>query len=329
MRCFFSAVVLFVITISIVSANSIGEGKNYPVEVFKNKFLKVTVLLPDAEHGYYRSTRFDWSGIIAQVEYDGHTYFQEWENYNGTITPGNHDPLKAGTGTGTVEEFRDAPGYEEAKPGDPFLKIGVGVLERADEKPYHWDFPYKVIEPGTWKVRIRKNSIRFIQKIKTDFGYAYRYEKTIILNDNNAELEIIHNLKNTGEKEIHANPYCHNFFQFDGQEIGTDYKIEFPKPIKAIDEFDSRVTIQYNSLKLNSELSGSDWVGGHIDPAEAKTFVLKNSKTKTAVEVVSNVVPGPFYLYLWKLSFCPEPMIELDIQPGEESSWKRSYRFRK
>lgn len=252
----------------------------YPIEVLTNGVIEVTILLPDAEKGYYRSTRFDWSGIIAQVEYDGHTYFQEWGNYNGTITPGNHDPLKAGTGTGTVEEFRDAPGYNEANPGDPFLKIGVGVLERADEKSHHWDFPYKVIEPGTWKVRIRKNSIRFVQEIETDFGYAYDYEKIIVLCDNKPELEIFHTLTNTGKKNIQSNPYCHNFFQFDGQEVGADYQIDFPKPIKAIDEFDPRVTIQDNFLKLNDDLTGSDPVGGHIDPAEAKSFVLSNVKQK-------------------------------------------------
>lgn len=47
----------------------------YSVETLRNCNLKVSILLPDKEHGYYRSTRFDWSGIIAQVEYGKHSYF--------------------------------------------------------------------------------------------------------------------------------------------------------------------------------------------------------------------------------------------------------------
>ena len=94
--------------------------------------------MPDEEKGYYRSTRFDWSGIIAQVEYVGLSFFQEWIDYIGTISPGKLDSYDSGTGTGTAEEFRKPLGYEDAKPGSPFLKIGVGILERADEKPYHF-----------------------------------------------------------------------------------------------------------------------------------------------------------------------------------------------
>lgn len=325
-------ILMFLLLLAIVpatNADSVNGANDYPKVILDNRHIKVTVLLPDAEKGYYRSTRFDWSGIIAQVEYNGHTYFQEWENYNGTIEAGDHDPEKAGTATGTAEEFRNTPGYAEAKPGEPFLKIGVGILEKADNNPHHWDYPYKFIQAGMWDVKVKKHSICFIQEIKTNFGYAYRYEKTIVLNKNKPELEIRHELKNTGQKEFYANPYCHNFFQFDGHDIGSDYQVEFPGNIKAVDKFDSRVTIENNYLKLNTALQGNDWVGGHIDPDAAKTFVLKNSKTKTAVEVISDVVPGPFYFYIWKLAFCPEPMIEFDLAQGEEFLWSRIYKFTK
>jgi hypothetical protein len=319
--------ILLLANVPIITASSGNRAKDYPQVILDNGIIKVTILLPDAEKGYYRSTRFDWSGIIAQVEYGGHTFFQEWENYNGTIKRGNHDPLKAGTATGTAEEFRGAPGYEEAGIGEPFLKIGVGILEKAENKPHHWDYPYKFIKPGKWEVTVKKYSVCFVQEIETDFGYAYKYEKSIVLSRNKPELEIRHKLTNTGEKEIHANPYCHNFFQFDGQDVGPDYQVEFPAKIQAIDSFDSRVTIENSYLKLNAELKGNDWVGGHIDPAETLRFTLRNNKTRTSVEVISDVVPGPFYLYIWKLAFCPEPMIEFDVDLGEVYEWSRTYKF--
>lgn len=143
------------------------------------------------------------------------------------------------------------------------------------------------------------------------------------------EIEIIHYIKNIGEKGIHANPYCHNFFQFDKEAIGTDYKIEFPESISTIDTFDSRTKIQENCLKLNIKMEGNEYVGGHIESADPKEFVLTNEKTKTSVEVISDVIPGPFYLYITKQSFCQEPMILFDIEPGESYNWSRVYRFYK
>ena len=61
-----------------------GEGSKgqaprpeFPQVVIANKLLKATVYLPDAEKGFYRGTRFDWSGMVAQAEYKGHTFFGE------------------------------------------------------------------------------------------------------------------------------------------------------------------------------------------------------------------------------------------------------------
>ena len=43
-----------------------------------NEELSMILYLPDAEKGYYRGTRFDWSGIIARVEYRGHEFYGSW-----------------------------------------------------------------------------------------------------------------------------------------------------------------------------------------------------------------------------------------------------------
>jgi hypothetical protein len=46
-----------------VSAATISNGQ-----------LKATVYLPDAHSGFYRGTRFDWSGVISSLEFKGHNY---------------------------------------------------------------------------------------------------------------------------------------------------------------------------------------------------------------------------------------------------------------
>jgi hypothetical protein len=33
------------------------------------------VTLPDAQKGFYRGTRYDWSGIVTSLEWGGHVFF--------------------------------------------------------------------------------------------------------------------------------------------------------------------------------------------------------------------------------------------------------------
>ena len=52
--------------------------EDYPQIEIANSDLKVRVYLPDRDKGYYRATRFDWSGIVASLQAGGHEYFGVW-----------------------------------------------------------------------------------------------------------------------------------------------------------------------------------------------------------------------------------------------------------
>ena len=76
--------------------------------------LQVTVYLPNAQRGYYRGTRFDWSGVIQNLEYKGHRFYGPWYTktdphvrdfiYDGNdITAGPCSAIM-----GPVEEFTTA-----------------------------------------------------------------------------------------------------------------------------------------------------------------------------------------------------------------------------
>jgi galactose mutarotase-like enzyme len=165
--------------------------------------------------------------------------------------------------------------------------------------------------------------------LDTDFGYGYRYEKQIVLNKKNPELTVIHSLTNKGNKVIHTNPYCHNYFRFDHDFIGKNYTIKFSNPIRAINDFGSKATLADQSFQLNSNLLDAMPAEGSIQVNQSKAFSLSNSKTNTSVEVTSDVAPNSFYLYIWRMAFCPEPMILIDIKPGESFSWNTTYKFSK
>src|SRR5215211_3744140 len=55
-----------------------GASMTPPAADISNGELRAKLYLPDAQRGFYRSTRFDWSGVIASLELKGHQYYGPW-----------------------------------------------------------------------------------------------------------------------------------------------------------------------------------------------------------------------------------------------------------
>src|SRR5258708_37872947 len=114
-----------------------------PETKITNGIIHARLYLPDPQTGYYRGSRFDWSGVIADLDYRGHHYFGRWfPKYSPTL----HDAIQ-----GPVEAF-DPIGFDEAKPGGHFLKIGIGILSRTSDSAYYFATTYPIVNSGKWKV---------------------------------------------------------------------------------------------------------------------------------------------------------------------------------
>src|SRR4051812_22993079 len=55
-----------------------ADATRAPQVEIGNGVLKARLYLPDIKKGYYRGTRFDWSGVIGSLEYKGHNYYGPW-----------------------------------------------------------------------------------------------------------------------------------------------------------------------------------------------------------------------------------------------------------
>lgn len=53
----------------------VALAQSYPSAMIENAEGTVRIYLPDASKGFYRGTRFDWSGIISSLKWKGHEYF--------------------------------------------------------------------------------------------------------------------------------------------------------------------------------------------------------------------------------------------------------------
>lgn len=294
---------------------------DYPHTGISNRMVHMKLYLPDSEKGYYRGTRFEWSGIIPSLKYKGHEYFGEWK-----IT---HDPFFHEDLSGPVEGSINAGlGYNEAVPGGKFIRIGVGVLEKPDEKEYIWNHTYKILDHGKWTYDQGKDWIEFRHELTSEIGWGYVYTKRIDLKKNEPGFTITHILKNTGSKYIETDQFNHNFFVMDGQMPGPDFTVSFPFPVKTQDDLKDLVKIENNELKFTRLLTeGSIWllIEGYGTEVKDHTITVNNSKTGAGVRFGVDKPIHRLAFWATTTTLCPENFIMISVAPGSEEQWISDY----
>jgi len=242
-------------------------GAEPPAAEISNGQVRAKLYLPDAENGYYRATRFDWAGVVASLEAGGHSYFGKWfDRYDPKI----HDAIM-----GPVEEFLTdghALGYNEAKPGEVFVKIGVGAIRKPDEPRFRQFSTYEIANQGKWTVHQAADSVEFVQELDAGNGYAYRYHKTLRLTPGKAELVLEHRLENTGRKTIDTSVYEHNFFMLDGQPTGPDIRVENRRTGAAVRQRGDRPLSKLNFWSIRTTVCPEAYVDLHIEPGKEATW---------------------------------------------------------
>ena len=199
----------------------------------------------------YLGTRFDRAGVSASIKFDGVEYFGKWTNQSDKTF---HDAI-----SGAVEEFSQI-GYDSAKVGDSFLKIGVGILQKDSDLPYNFRYTYPVINSGERVVEEIENGIKFLHTLQ-DAQYSYVYQKTITFDERLARMTIAHELKNTGSSTICTSVYNHNFLTFAGNiNATTNVKSTFDWNGEQIAGFNNLAEINANKIALKSEIPEGEFV---------------------------------------------------------------------
>jgi hypothetical protein len=307
-------------------AETVTAASNYPQAVLEGQFLKARLYLPDSKNGYYRGTRFDWSGLISRVGYGAHSFFCEFKQ--------EHDPLNHDDVCGTAEEFDiDGPAsFFQAKAGDPFIKIGVGILERPDDSAYSFWKRYKILKPGQWKIERAQSKITFQQTLQGPNGWGYDYAKTLELVPDSPTLRIVRRLKNTGSQPIETSHYGHNFLRIDDVPAGTNCTLDFRFDPHLTPDSRGQGCVEVKGRQLifpsNPPLEVGIWVRmeGFQKPEDNEIKVV-NHRSESAV-TISTVRPlGKLVFYSSGRVLCPEPFVRWAINPGKTQEWTTTYRF--
>lgn len=295
-----------------------------PEVQISNDLITAKLLLPDPVTGYYRGVRFDWSGVISDLTYKGHHYFGKWfDRYEPTL----HDAIM-----GPVDAFSPI-GYDSARAGETFVKIGVGSVEKIADEPYAFVKPYRLVNGGKWKTQKKGKNAMEYEHVLNDAKCSYRYTKTLSLTKGKPELVINYRLRNTGTSPIETTVFNHNFFVMDDKPTGPGFSVIFPftpegeSKGKATAAVLDGKTIRYTDVLNKGESFYIAPLTGFGTTATDYDLLVSNSETRTAVRIVGDQPIVRFVYWSAARTLCPEPYTLVSVAPGKEMQWKIVYTF--
>ena len=329
--------ILITIVLLCIGVAAVWAATN-PEATISNKQIRVKMYLPDPVNGFYKGARFDWSGIINKVEFGGHSFYGQWfSKIDPTVRDVSYkdDDILVSVNTsamGPAEEFQTPLGYDNAKEGDSFVKIGVGVLKKRDDTRYAFANVYDIIDHGKWSVNQTANSIEFTQELSDKAtGYGYLYKKTIRLLDDKPEMVIEHSRKNTGKLPIKSLLYDHNFTLFDNLptadiSVTVPYEIKSTRPPDAAAALITGNRFVYAKGVENTErvTGGLQGFGSNVSDFD---FKIENHKAGTGIRIQGNRPLQNASLWSIRSVVAVEPFIEIAADPGKDFTWQYTYRF--
>ncbi|MDT0608168.1 hypothetical protein [Croceitalea rosinachiae] len=289
--------------------------------ILKNQNLEIYIDLPEEN---YTGTRFDLSGLIRKVVFEGVAFgaLEELES-------DQQDQL----GCGFYNEFGiDSPlGFEETEKGEWFHKMGVGMLKK-DGDEYSFAHKYE-IQPCDFGVQKDAESILFEHSSKLLNGFGYRLKKKIILVREGFRINYF--LENTGNKKIQTSEYCHNFLAIGNQPIGEDYVLKFLFDLNS-NNFKENVNpencVQFKNFEVRFLSTPEEaFFFSHLNGYQTVRPIwnLENMRLNFGVQETTDFETSKINLWGCKHVVSPELFFDISLNVAESVSWSRYYRFYK
>jgi hypothetical protein len=310
---------LFLLILIPLAANCQYEKNTKMTHILKNKNLEIHIDLPLENYNF---SRFDWTGKITSVKYKDIPV-------SGIERTDIEDDNKHGKGFYNEFGIEIPVGYNEAKEGEWFPKIGVGLLKKQGEK-YLFTENYE-IKPAEFKVESVPGKLIISCQSPLVNGYSYVLKKEIELTESGFVIRYL--LKNTGVKLIATNEYVHNFLAIHNDLIGSSYILKFAFPIKP-ELFDAsvnpekKVEVGQSEITFNgtpaeqfffSNLTGNQNVDAYWE--------LLNTKNKIGISETGSFKTSKVNLWGWKHVISPELFFDIRVEPGQELEWSRTYKI--
>jgi len=376
------ALAMSVIPAVMAAAISSPSQQSYPNITLQSPLMSATVFIPlgygdSTDDHYYVGSRFDHGSMIGDVVYG------DREVYGRGLWRTPHDPSWPESGVGLASEFgcgdngascvgkgditNGVLGYDTAKAGEPFLKIGVGALVKGscpecvgDENGvYRFNSPYKFYRPPSWKVLPSPgpNEVNIVSE-ETLGDVGYRIQKTTRLDGNIMTVRSV--LTNLGKKQFTTPWYSHHFFTGDDDPVGPGYNLElglsqyalktptpqFKQPglgswSENINDYanvtmanDMSISIKVKKVIPEGVRLKAEFLDETTVTPSDGSFTLHAPNGISVVEKIPELqtqIRNPFMyaynVYVERGTISPEPTLLLYLQPGETTFWTQRLKF--
>ncbi len=294
---------------------------DWPSAVISNGIITAKFAIPDVEKGYYRGNRFEQAGIITHLERNGHSYFLD--------APAVHSPLDSNECCGPCEEWFEAIAYDDARPGEAFIKLGVGLYEKPFNPTHLWYCAYWPLKIFPWTTKAEKDRVEFVQEVDGPRGWGYRYVKRLVLVPDKPVLLIEHALTNTGKHRIDAEQYAHNFLALGRRLVEKGLAVEFSFPPKTAADISKIGVIEGNRLKVTADKVEVKFVPveGWEHGANDVTAKITSPGTPAGIRIGGDFAVSKMGVFFSPDQVSCEPFVKVSIEPGGTAAWTRSYEF--
>ena len=303
-----------------------------PSVTIRNESIAAKIYLIDPRKGFYNGQRFDQAGVVGRLRLDGTNFYGPWfdriaiRDSGYPYTPEGVVVDQASAISGPVEEFAPA-GFDEAAPGETFLKIGVGRLRKPDHRDYDHARSYELVDAGKRSTVTTDSSITF----REDVADGFRYEKTLRLPPGKPQMRIEHVLTNTGKIPLITNVYDHNFLNL-GPGNG-DVAVTFPFALTPdIAPNPELARVDGKSFYFVRPLKGDERVAflmsGFGASARDYDILVENRKTGASARVSGDDRLVRLYTWSIRTVMAVEPFVGIQLNPGETKRWAYTYTYK-
>ncbi|HEV7300677.1 MAG TPA: hypothetical protein VGN72_15030 [Tepidisphaeraceae bacterium] len=263
-----------------------------------------------------KQIRFDRTSFVRQVTLDGQQTFCADEDAGGS------------NGAGLCCEFgiSTALGYREAGDGGAFVKPGVGILRRADDRPYAFDedYPYELFEFVV--ERLSDSAVELAALPRACNGYALKLTRRFSVREN--VLDVTTTMRNEGTRPIAIAEYNHNFVAFNGRPIDGHVRLRTPWVTGAAETGKASLAIEPGVAQLTRTPSSRFHVTFGRDTAidsDAQSWQLEDAQSGLSIQEQTSLPWSKLCLYGTRKVICPEAFVQIDVLPGKQLMWSRTF----
>lgn len=280
------------------------------------------------------SERFEACGVVDQLWLDGRYQFCEPEQ--------RIVPRITCHGVGLCGEYVWNELAEEAPPGEPFAKLGVGLLTQRPEGGPYDIFKHYQTEPFPVKAYIEPSRAVFVQQGRECRGVAARITKVVKAREN--ELTAETTIENIGSRELTLAEYQHNFVSLNGVPFGPgcDLYVPFDGTVGQIDSMayaqgsmERRVSgyqqAQGDHIRWLRSMDGyayhKETLARDLHPERGGFWRLTRDGSPLAVEEHFDFEPCRLVEWGVEHCACVEVYAPLRVLPADACTWRRVWRF--